>query len=196
MQVFNVHFTYCAPDFFYLYVYIFSTEKKNLLTISVLQWFHFIVAGRILESLAARGVGLYPTLGLPLLAAQQHHKPASVSSPSPRSSPANSAPSSPTQKVISPKHYLCDCNTTNIARIKTDWDTETDKYNVYKVYIDLHRVLSAAVSCIKRCTGANTHFSLVSFACIFIRVYVYVCVYEYVCYEYMSIWPCFSDGSC
>lgn len=59
-----------------------------------------IVAGRILKTLAARGVGLYPALGLPLLAAQQH-KPASVSSPSPRSSPANSAPSSPTQKVIS-----------------------------------------------------------------------------------------------
>ncbi|KAL4131730.1 hypothetical protein QTP88_009003 [Uroleucon formosanum] len=57
--------------------------------------------GRILESLAARGVGLYPALGLPLLAAQQH-KPASVSSASPRSSPANSAPSSPTQKHVSP----------------------------------------------------------------------------------------------
>lgn len=59
-----------------------------------------IITGRILKTLAARGVGLYPALGLPLLAAQQH-KPTSVSSPSPRSSPANSAPSSPTQKVIS-----------------------------------------------------------------------------------------------
>ncbi|XP_050443514.1 zinc finger protein castor homolog 1-like isoform X2 [Adelges cooleyi] len=52
--------------------------------------------GRILESLAARGVGLYPALGLPLLQAAQ--KPASTASPSPRSSPANSAPPSPTQK--------------------------------------------------------------------------------------------------
>ncbi|XP_050543799.1 zinc finger protein castor homolog 1 isoform X2 [Daktulosphaira vitifoliae] len=52
--------------------------------------------GRILESLAARGVGLYPALSLPLL--QGLHKPPSTSSASPQSSPANSAPSSPVQK--------------------------------------------------------------------------------------------------
>lgn len=62
---------------------------------------YFIIAGRILESLAARGVGLYPALGLPLSLAAQHNKPSSVSSPSPQSSPSYSAPSSPTQKVSS-----------------------------------------------------------------------------------------------
>jgi hypothetical protein len=162
----------------FIRIHVFPMEKKKIINnICTLQRFNFIVAGRILESLAARGVGLYPALGLPLLAAQQHHKPASVSSPSPRSSPANSAPSSPTQKVISTLHYLHELCA----------HTKTDKYIIS--CIDLHRVPSAAVSCTKRCTTRQrtlfTDFQLL--------VYLYICTFTCV---RVCVWSYFSNGSC
>ncbi|VVC40912.1 Hypothetical protein CINCED_3A025642 [Cinara cedri] len=83
-----------------LEIYGLNTDVADAITATV-PMVNFST-GRILESLAARGVGLYPALNLPLQLAAQQQKPASVSSPSPRSSPANSAPSSPTQKHATP----------------------------------------------------------------------------------------------
>lgn len=111
-----------------------------------------------MESLAARGVGLYPALGLPLLAAQ-HQKPASVSSASPRSSPANSAPSSPTQKVIIYQY--------NIHHTYNDillWSAER-RYTRYAflefpLYMIYKRNTQDILDDIRRC-DAQIHFSLV-----------------------------------
>lgn len=113
-----------------------------------------------MESLAARGVGLYPALGLPLLAAQ-HQKPASVSSASPRSSPANSAPSSPTQKVIIYQHYI-----QHIPTMILLWSAERRctryaflEFSLYMIYkINAQHILDD----IRRC-DAQMHFLLVFF---------------------------------
>lgn len=89
----------------------------------IINWFVFCPAGRILESLAARGVGLYPALGLPPVhqLPGQHDKPTSVSSASPQSSPPYSAPSSPTQKV----RFWSEQNT------NTNYATARQTINVY-----------------------------------------------------------------